>query len=238
MADFSDLAHTIEPDLFTSSAEYAGRFSGETGRYFLEQQERSVLSLLSGKAGSVLELGGGHLQMTPSLLERGYSVTVHASAETGLVRARELGINTTAFSISTLAETKNRYDFCVSLRLLPHVLDWRELLLGMAAVSRQGIVFDFASTAGFNALSPLLFKVKKRMEGNTRPYFLHSPSQIRAELARLGFSRVEMIHQFFLPMGLHRKLNRATLSKRLESLAQAAGLTKLFGNPVIVGAFR
>jgi hypothetical protein len=47
------------PDLETSGDEYATRFSGEVGRYFLDIQEQSVIDLLKRVPGrTVLDVGG------------------------------------------------------------------------------------------------------------------------------------------------------------------------------------
>ena len=64
----------------TSSEGYARRFSGPVGAFFLETQARATLDLLAPFAGaSVLDVGGGHGQVTGPLVERGHFVTVFGS---------------------------------------------------------------------------------------------------------------------------------------------------------------
>ena len=64
----------------TSSDDYARRFSGAVGRYFLEVQTDATLELLRPlAAASVLDVGGGHGQLTGALVEAGLDVTVLGS---------------------------------------------------------------------------------------------------------------------------------------------------------------
>lgn len=273
MVDFNDLTHTVDPDIFTAGEDYAKRFSGAVGEFFLERQRNSVLSILAEseritgeldnlRIGScesqsfrtrylntdktpnpstlrvyeILELGGGHCQLTDSLVEAGHRVSVHASRPEGLERVRVE--RTVTFPLNQLAEHKNDYDVVIAMRLLPHVLDWEELIRAMAKKAKRGIVFDIAAIRGFNALSPMFFGVKQKIEGNTRPYLLHKLTSIASLLEELELRNVVLAPQFFLPMGIHRKLGIAGLSRNLESIAGSCGLVNTFGNPVIIGAFR
>ena len=48
-------------DIETSSEDYAKRFSGEVGKYFLDVQAKITLDLLKDLPNSsVLDVGGGH----------------------------------------------------------------------------------------------------------------------------------------------------------------------------------
>src|SRR5215216_5214878 len=70
-----------DADIGTSSEDYARRFTGAVGRWFIETQTRITLSFLGALpvGASILDVGGGHAQITPLLLERGYEVTVAGS---------------------------------------------------------------------------------------------------------------------------------------------------------------
>ena len=49
------------PDVETASDDYARRFSGPVGEWFLDVQERACLDLLRPwRGGTVLDVGGGH----------------------------------------------------------------------------------------------------------------------------------------------------------------------------------
>ena len=64
-----------------------------------------------------------------------------------------------------------------------------------------------------NLLEPWLFKLKRRMEGNTRPFLCYSMQQIAPVLRDLGFDHLNEQKQFLMPMVIHRKLNRPGLSR-------------------------
>ena len=80
------------PDIETASDAYAQRFTGEAGRYLLSEQEAAVRAVLADWRGeTVLDVGGGHGQLTPFLLP----MLVHrrangAAALRGVERAAKL----------------------------------------------------------------------------------------------------------------------------------------------------
>jgi ubiquinone/menaquinone biosynthesis C-methylase UbiE len=158
-------ASTVGPaDLASSSHEYASRFAGEVGQYFLDVQKQAVLKAISKLTAltNVLEVGGGHCQLTEFYLNMGLKVTIQASTAASLQRAKDLGFeNKTTFDVSPLtllSFNDNSFDLVSAIRLMAHVEDWKELLKQMFRVSKQGIVFDFANINTLNVLTPLLFK--------------------------------------------------------------------------------
>ena len=79
-----------EADVESSSATYARRFEGPVGQWFLDVQARTTLELLRPRPGmSVLDVGGGHAQLTAPLVEAGCDVTVYGSAEGAGERVQE-----------------------------------------------------------------------------------------------------------------------------------------------------
>jgi len=69
-----------DADVVTSSDAYARRFGGAVGSYFLERQSAAVLELVRPWPGArVLDVGGGHGQVTGPLVAAGYAVTVLGS---------------------------------------------------------------------------------------------------------------------------------------------------------------
>lgn len=59
-------------DIETASEDYATRFSGAVGEYFLELQLKIVLQFLEQySATSLLDVGGGHAQLAVPLVEKG-----------------------------------------------------------------------------------------------------------------------------------------------------------------------
>jgi len=242
---FQDRSHAFQPDIFTASAEYATRFSGGVGKFFLETQVNSVKKLLpttTGQQLKILEVGGGHLQMTEALLELGHQVVIHASSAEALTRLSHSELKNSVQALvapaAALPVDDEEFDITIALRLLPHTENTQKLLQEMARVSRLGVIFDFASSGGLNSLSPLLYPLKRKIEKNTRPYFLNSEAELRRSLESLGLKRITTEPQFVLPMGIHRKLGSPKFSKLSEGLLKKLGVTKLFGNPIIIGAFK
>ena len=71
-----------DADIGTSSEDmHRCCFTGAVGRWFVETQTRITLGFLGALpvGASVLDVGGGHGQITPPLLEAGYEVTVAGS---------------------------------------------------------------------------------------------------------------------------------------------------------------
>ena len=241
-AEVSD--HTVTPDVFTASAEYDKRFAGDVGEYFLSVQWNAVLEHLKAlnpdpaSSCSILEVGGGHLQITAKLLELGHRVTVHASTEEALGKLRSgplAGrVATLVSPLDALSTISERYDIVIALRLIPHVKNEEELLASLVSLATRGVIFDFASTRGLNSLTKLTFGLKKKIEKNTRPYFNHSPSAMAATLERLSCKQTSCKGQFVFPMGLHRALKNVPVSKQIET--SVGFLQNSWGNPIICAA--
>ncbi|MES1245471.1 MAG: class I SAM-dependent methyltransferase [Acidobacteriota bacterium] len=225
------------PDVETSSDDYAGRFAGEVGQWFLDVQSAAVLDLLSPwKNASVLEVGGGHAQLAPALVERGYRVTVAASEEACRARLdRALPAGSFGFQACDLLDLPfpdRSFDVAVSIRLLTHLDRWREQVAELCRVADRAVVVDYPDSRSFNRLYDLLFSWKKAVEGNTRAYRTFAPGEIAAEAARHGFGRPAERRQFFLPMVAHRALRNVRLSRLGEGAA--VGLTRWLGSPVLL----
>ena len=239
--NFTSLEHTVSPDIFTASPEYDKRFSGEVGDYFLAVQWNAVkeqLNRLAPGPVSILEVGGGHLQITKQLVNLGYKVTIHGSSDTAFTKldGSELAnkVNRLVSPINELAKIEERYDVIIALRLVPHVVNEKDLIVAFTRLARLGIIFDFASTQGLNSLSKFTFALKRGIEKNTRPYFNHSQATLKKILAQSSCSEIQFNGQFVFPMGAHRALKNVKISKLLE--AAASPFQNFWGNPVICGA--
>ena len=228
-----------DPDVETSSADYARRFAGTVGEWFLDTQARATLSLLRRwPAASVLDVGGGHAQLTQPLIEAGHAVTVYGSRPICAERLRPwLDAGRVSFVSGPLLETpfaERAFDVVLAFRLLPHVERWRDLAAELARLARYAIVVDYPSRRSVNAAADLLFGLKQRVERNTRPFRVFSDGEIEAAFAGAGFQGTARRPQFFFPMALHRALRLAPLSRGLETGSAALGLTRLLGSPVIL----
>jgi 2-polyprenyl-3-methyl-5-hydroxy-6-metoxy-1,4-benzoquinol methylase len=228
-------------DVETSSADYARRFAGPVGEWFLAVQTRLTLELLAGFRGaSLLDVGGGHAQLAAPLAEAGFDVTVLGSDDACAERLRPLlDAGRVRFRSGDLLRSPfadNSFDVAVAYRLLPHVDDWRALLAELCRVARRAVLVDYPTRRSLNAFSDALFGFKKRVEGDTRPFRVFGEAELRQAFESAGFALTARRPEFFWPMALHRGLRAAAASRGLESLASASGLTAGFGSPVIVRA--
>lgn len=232
-----------DADVESSSDDYARRFAGPVGAFLLEVQARVSLELLRPwPGGRVLDLGGGHAQLTGPLCDAGYRVTVYGSAPACAARVRPwLDAGRVRFVSGDLLRTPfpdRAFDAAIGYRLLSHVSDWRALVAELCRVSARAVLVDYPSSRSVNALSGALFGLKRRVEGNTRSFAVLRDAEVRAAFAAAGFAARSRRPQFLLPMALHRALGRAGPSRALEGAAAALGLTRLLGSPVILGAER
>ena len=231
-------------DVETASEEYARRFAGPVGEWFLERQTRSTIELLRGvPAGSrVLDVGGGHAQLTPALVEVGYEVVVLGTAPSCAERlARWIDAGRCRFELGNviaLPYPERSFDAVLCFRLLPHVVAWRRLVGELCRVSRGPVVFDYPSRRSANVVADRFFAAKKRVEGNTRPFALFHPNEIAAELREYGFGISATRPQFVWPMVLHRLLANPRWSRALEAPADWVGATRWLGSPIVVRADR
>lgn len=233
-------AHLLETaDIETASDDYASRFAGPVGDYFLAVQAQLTLALLRDFPGaSVLDVGGGHAQLTRPLAENGYKVTVTGSADS--CRARlDRYCKKGSFTYLTcdslnLPFADNQFDVVMAFRLLPHTERWQRLVQEMCRVAGKAVIFDYPDRRSANILYDILFDLKKNMEGNTRTYTLFSRKEISRELVSNHFGQPLLKPEFFMPMVIHRKVKNPMISRSVEAVFRLTGLTKLFGSPIIV----
>ena len=231
-----------DADIHTASDEYAARFGGKTGLWMLDLQEKIVLDLLEQSVDAkILDLGGGHGQLSIPLIKRNFDVTVFASSADALLQVeREFG-PCASFQTGSLLELPfddAAFDIVLCFRLVTHSVNWQQLLDEICRVSRKLVIIDYPTDQSINALTPMLFSAKKKVEKNTRPYMLFKNEQIKNEFARRGFAVRKTVKQFFWPMVIHRMLKSPALSSGLELLPRLLGLTRLWGSPVIVSCSR
>jgi 2-polyprenyl-3-methyl-5-hydroxy-6-metoxy-1,4-benzoquinol methylase len=230
-------------DIETATEEYAARFGGTVGRFFLEKQAAMTLDLLRELPGArILDVGGGHAQLADPLVRNGFSVTVTGSADSCRSRLDQClppgtFIYRTCDSLA-LPFASRSFDVVMAFRLLPHVVRWREIVAELCRVADKCVVFDYPDRRSTNILYELLFAVKKKLEGNTRPFTLFSRAEIALEIERNDFHRPSFKPEFFLPMVIHRRVNNRGLSTVAERCFATIGATSLFGSPIIVRSDR
>jgi len=228
-----------DADVETSSEGYARRFAGPVGRFFLDRQAEATLALLRPFPGaSVLDVGGGHAQVTGPLVAAGHAVSILGSEASREARVREWTHTGRARFVAgeLLAPPipDRSYDVVLSYRLLPHVRRWPELVATLCRLACRAVVVDYPTRRSVNAAADLFFSLKKGVEGNTRPFNVFSDAEIERAFAVHGFAPTGRRPQFFFPMALHRGLRSAGLARRLEGAASGLGLTRALGSPIIL----
>lgn len=228
-------------DIETSNDDYATRFRGKTGAWMLDVQTRLTRKLLSNiPKGTLLDVGGGHGQLAHPLSEDGWKVTVLGSARSCEHRIRDLTASGRATfivgDVVALPFPDNSFDVVICFRLLTHCGRWEQLVSELCRVSRGPVIFDYPTSQSVNSIAPMFFAAKKRLERNTRHWRLFRHREVDSAFARASAKIVARRGQFALPMALHRALKCAPLSALLESCCRIAGITALFGSPVIARA--
>ncbi|MBU1702036.1 MAG: class I SAM-dependent methyltransferase [Candidatus Eisenbacteria bacterium] len=226
-------------DVETSSEEYARRFSGEVGKYFLDLQTQITLELLTPWPGArILDIGGGHGQLALPLVQAGYQVTVAGSRPACQMRlSRLLPDGSYDFKVGDLLslpmENKS-FDVVLSFRLLPHLESWPGLIAECCRLAAKAVIVDYPDIRSINLFSRMLFRAKKAVEKNTRPFTCFSRAELLTEFSTHHFGHPLFRPEFFIPMALHRALNSGPGSRRMESVCRQLGLTGLLGSPVIL----
>jgi 2-polyprenyl-3-methyl-5-hydroxy-6-metoxy-1,4-benzoquinol methylase len=223
-------------DLHTASDDYARRFSGRAGAWMLAVQEKLLLSLMRDHPGAaVLDVGGGHGQTALPLARTGFKVTVLGSSEDALrqVAAAAGTLIAKHGPLLAIPESDKSFEVVISFRLLPHCDEWPRLIAELCRTARDAVIVDYPTSRSVNAIAPLLFGVKKNLEGNTRPFRLFSHAEVDAEFSKHGFRLRRRLPEFFFPMVLHRMLKQPAISSSLEWAPAMSGLSSAFGSPVI-----
>jgi SAM-dependent methyltransferase len=233
-----------DADVEAATEAYAARFAGPVGAWFLDVQGRTMLELLPGGPAPlrVLDVGGGHAQLVPYLLEAGHDVTVLGSHPRCAARLTEwLERDRCRFHVGNLAASPYAaaaFDVVLSFRMLAHVANWRGFLDELCRVASRSVILDYASLRSLNRFAGVSFGLKRRLETGTRTFRTFNPAALRDAFAERGFRVAESRSQYMLPMVLHRTIGSIRMVRALEGVALRAGLTRRLGSPVIVRADR
>lgn len=225
-------------DIETSSDDYATRFAGAVGKWFLACQAAVVLRWIKSFPGAtVLDVGGGHGQLAIPLMEAGYPVTVVGSDVSCRKRIDgEVTAGRMEFEVGNMMDLpypNGHFDVVLSIRLLPHCERWPQLVAELCRVARHAVIVDYPSARSLNVFSDKLFGVKKKVEKNTRPYRLFSHREVDDSFVEAGWHLKRRYPEFFWPMVLHRLMKSPRVSRAMEAPARLLGLTHLWGSPIL-----
>jgi len=228
----------FEPDIHSSTDDYAERFSGAAGNWLLQRQQNVTLEYLGVlRAVKVLDVGGGHGQNIAVCESLNLSLTISGSSAACEHRVRKLSTSDrTRFIIGkldALPMDEQNYPVVISYRIISHMQNWQMFIAELCRVSSDAVIIDFASKRSINWFSELAFLLKRGKEGDTRRYNVLSESGVNQVFNENGFKLAQRAPQFFFPMVIHRALNSPKISDLLELLPRLLGLNYLFGSPVI-----
>ena len=225
------------PDLESSTEDYATRFSGKVGKWFLNRQSIATESLLKGENLNILDVGGAHGQNIETLRKLGHRITIFSSdgCPTTIID-HALANNLIEYKTGNLLQLPfedNSYDVVISYRTMSHMEDWQGFIAEMSRVAKSRVIIDYPTIYSFNVFYRILFKAKKRIEKNTREFNTYTTKSIAHCFKNNGFELESKFHQFFLPMALHRLLGNPVVSTIAETIFAFVGLTELLGSPLI-----
>lgn len=236
--DFSDSA-----DIVTSSDEYAKRFAGKTGEWFLTVQSDIVISMLKNlKCKTILEVGGGHGQLTGPLCKAGFETTVLGSSDACSKRIerflRKNKCNFKTGSAVNIPFPDKSFDTVICIRFLSHAIHWQKMIEELCRVAKHAVILDYPPVKSFNLFAPTLFSMKKKIEGDTRKYRVFTEKELYEEFTKNDFIPENTMKEFFLPMVLHRVMKSRHVSAFFESVFKRLFITGFYGSPAIMLAIR
>ena len=228
MQSIKEEIYSQKADIETSSENYAKRFSGDVGEYFLTVQSEITLQLLEQwKKAKVLDVGGGHAQLAVPLVKNNFDLTVVGSDESCRERLDKF-LPRSSFqyfncNLLKLPFDDKSFDVVISFRLLTHEDNWKLQLSELCRVAKYAVIVDYPDRRSFNIFYDLLFNMKRKYEGNTRTYRNFSRKEIIEEFKSNNFVYSKVKPEFFLPMLIHRALKNVTLLKNIEKIFFVTG---------------
>jgi len=221
------------------------RFSGPIGALIADTQARQIAAFLAPLEGKrILDVGTGTGRAAIALAKAGAIVTgVDASREMLAVaerRAREEGaaVTFTHGDAHRLAFPDRGFDAVVCLRVLMHTPDWRASLGELCRVAADRVVFDYPSLHSAAAIQAAVRRVTHLFDKSVEAYRVFAPSAVTGVLEGAGFRVAGEHRQFVLPIALHKTVNSAAWTARVEGALDRAGLMRRLGSPVTVVAER
>ena len=231
-----------DADVETSSADYARRFAGAVGAWFLDVQARITLDLLAAaRARACSRSAAATASSRGPLAEAGHAVTVHGSAgacgqrvQPSWTRAARASRRATCCA---LPWPDRAFDVVLAFRLLPHVERWRELVGRAGRVARRAVIVDYPTRRSVNAVSGALFGAEEGGRGEHAAVSRLLRREIAEAFAARGLPPPRAGRSSSSPWRSTARCGRAALAAR-SGVAARAGPDAALGSPVIRGAER
>ena len=239
-SDLQPVSVSTSPDIVSSTEDYAKRFACTSGEWMLSVQTQAIDDLLRDVGcGTILDVGGGHAQVTPHLMAQGREVTALVSCEEAAARLNRVSGGTAPYvlgSVEQLEQPDQSYDIVIAMRMMAHVADWELFLASACRVARKAVIVDFPLASGIHRLYPLLFGLKKAIETDTRTYSRLPHKAVATAFRDNGFDPDAHVGQFVVPMAFHRFIKNVPISRASEAIFSP--FASRMGNPVIIRAQR
>ena len=221
------------------------RFGGPIGELVAGTQAR-VLANMIGRIHErdILDVGTGTGRAALLFARGGAYVTAVDASEEMLTIARQraqeqrVKVRFQVGDVHALRFPDRGFDVVVCLRVLMHTPDWRRSLGELCRLARDRVVFDYPALVSAAALQAAARHAVHAAGGRVEAYRVFADRAVAAALARNGFRISDRHRQFVLPIALHKRLNSAAATARIEGALARAGLTRLLGSPVTVVAER
>lgn len=221
------------------------RFSGDVGRFLLEEQAGLLREALTpSPARHILDVGTGTGRAAIGLARDGARVLgLDASAEMlGVARARAASAGVDVpFAVAdahALPLPDGAVDAAVSLRVIMHAIDWRQCVAELCRVSRWRVVVDFPSARSVAAIESAWRRRQLGRGRKVEAYRVLAERDVAAVFRAHGLRVVDVRRQFVLPIALHKKIDRFAITRACERGLAAVGALRLLGSPVTMVAER
>jgi ubiquinone/menaquinone biosynthesis C-methylase UbiE len=241
MLETVSFPETADRDI--ASDDYARWFSGPVGAWFLEVRAAATLEMLAPYPGAtILDVGGGHGQLTDVLIRNGYDVSVVGSDEACKRRIQQyVDLGRCTFEVADLLNLPypdRSFGVVISYRLLPYTHRWERLLSELTRVADRAVIIDYPEQGSLKQRIRGFLRIKDQAGVPNRPSNRFTRSQLTQVFKQNQFMHGAHFTEFFFPMLLHRRLKSRVLSSGLENTARSLKLTETLGSPVILKMIR